>query len=132
MDPRNLLAETFEREGRREEAVAVLEEGVELGGLNDQTYSLIGNLHLRTALASEGREKREALERALQAFSSGEALNPNREFGDQIKEMHWRLRQLVEEVATAAAGPAPPTTGDDRKQRFPLRWLSRVLSTSRN
>ncbi len=126
VDPRNLLAETYEREGRRSDAVATLEEGVALGGVNDQTYSLIGNFHLRSALTSEGGEKRRSLELALQAFTGGEALNPHREFGDQIREMHWRLQQLDEEEARAA-GPsgAEPSTPVDRKRAFPLRWRSR-------
>ena len=49
-DPRNLVAETFERDRRRPEALAVLEEGVSLGGANDQSFSLLGHLHFRKGL----------------------------------------------------------------------------------
>ena len=63
-DHRNLLAETLEGLGRRDEALAVLEEGLAIGGFNDQTFSLLGNFWQR-----EGK-----LDRAEQAFGRGAEL----------------------------------------------------------
>lgn len=62
-DHRNLVAEAMEQ-GRRREAIALLEEGLEIGVANDQTYSLLGNFWQR-----EGE-----LERADEAFSRGAEL----------------------------------------------------------
>jgi tetratricopeptide (TPR) repeat protein len=46
-DHRNLVAEIIEQQGRRREAIELLEEGLANGWGNDQTYSLLGNFWLR-------------------------------------------------------------------------------------
>lgn len=67
-DSRNLLAEIFEEEGRRAEAIAVLEEGLALDCRNGQTFSLLGNFHLRNR----------DLAAAEAAFARGVEIEPGR------------------------------------------------------
>ena len=67
-DPRNLLAEIHETQGRRAAAIAVLLEGIALGIENGQTYSLLGNFRLRDG----------ELELAEAAFRHGVEIAPDR------------------------------------------------------
>lgn len=67
-DSRNLLAEIFEEQGRRAEAIAVLEEGLALDCRNGQTFSLLGNFHLRDR----------DLAAAEEAFACGVEIEPGR------------------------------------------------------
>lgn len=67
-DSRNLLAEIFEEQGRRAEAIAVLEDGLALDCRNGQTFSLLGNFHLRNR----------DLAAAEAAFARGVAIEPGR------------------------------------------------------
>ena len=121
IDPRNLLAETFERDGRRAEAIAVLEEGLALGCENEQTYSQMGMYLRRVAAGTNGPTARRAmLERAIAAMQTGYARAPGRhDIPVQIIETQGELRRLDEEEAQAAT---PPQAA--RKRRFPLRWLT--------
>ncbi len=67
-DPRNVLAEVYERQGRRAEAIAALEACASDAAPNAQTFSLLGNFHLRTA----------DIARALWAFERGLEIEPGR------------------------------------------------------
>lgn len=124
VDPRNLLAETFERQGRREEALRVLAEGVALGHDNEQTHSQIGMYRRRIAVDTEDpAARRVELERALAALEEGRARAPAREdFPVQIAEIQGRLQQLDEEEARAAAALS---IANKPKRASPLRWFSR-------
>ncbi len=81
-DPRNVLAEVYYKQGRREEAMAVLEACVSEASPNAQTFSLIGNFRLRI----------EDIAGALQAFERGLEIEPGRaDLQSQAKDARERL-----------------------------------------
>ena len=81
-DPRNVLAEVYYKQGRREEAMAVLEACVSEASPNAQTFSLIGNFRLRI----------EDIAGALQAFERGLEIEPRRaDLQSQAKDARERL-----------------------------------------
>ncbi len=81
-DPRNVLAEVYEDLGRRSEAIMVLEACASDATPNAQTFSLLGNFHLR---ASE-------MLKAAHAFERGLEIEPGRaDLQSQASEARARL-----------------------------------------
>jgi tetratricopeptide (TPR) repeat protein len=81
-DHRNVLADSYETQGRRDEAIAALEACVADASPNAQTFSLLGNFQLRS-----GR-----LEEAAAAFERGLELEPGRaDLQSQARETRERL-----------------------------------------
>ena len=67
-DPRNVLAEIKEHQGRREEAIAILMKCGTEASPNAQTFSLLGNFYLRS----------DDFAAAAQAFQRGLEIEPER------------------------------------------------------
>ncbi len=81
-DHRNVLADTYETQGRREEAVATLEACVAEASPNAQTFSLLGNFRLRGG----------DVPGAAQAFERGLELEPGRsDLQSQARDARERL-----------------------------------------
>ncbi len=81
-DHRNVLADTYETQGRREEAVAALEACVADASPNAQTFSLLGNYRLRSGDVAG----------AADAFERGLEIEPGRsDLQSQAKDAHERL-----------------------------------------
>jgi FkbH-like protein len=129
-DARNLLAETLEDRSRRDEAIAVLNEGVGLGVENGQTFSLLGNFHWRNG----------DLAAAETAFARGAELEPARLDIVKCRDDVRAQRSTADEPAPA---PEPEATTQhvpppDVQQSAPsraalprptakrLRWLTQV------
>ncbi len=83
-DHRNILADTYETQGRREEAIATLEACLADASPNAQTYSLLGNFYLRAGDTP----------RAAEAFERGLELEPGRaDLRSQARETREQLAE---------------------------------------
>ena len=81
-DHRNVLADTYETQGRRADAIAALEACVAEAFPNAQTFSLLGNFHLRSGNVAQ----------AAQAFERGLELEPGRaDLQSQARQARERL-----------------------------------------
>ncbi|MDO6413691.1 WcbI family polysaccharide biosynthesis putative acetyltransferase [Sphingomonas sp. BIUV-7] len=81
-DHRNLLAETLEGQERRSESLEALEDALETGCKNDQTYSLLGNFLMRAG----------ELDRAEQVFSEGADLYGH--FRPDLRDCARQVQQM--------------------------------------
>lgn len=116
-DTRNLLAETLEDQSRRDEAIAVLQDGVAMGVENGQTYSLLGNFHWRNG----------NLAAADEAFDRGVQVDPNRpdlvKCRDDVRAHRGITADAAEKQATergAAHDQAPPSGEAPAAPRRPV------------
>ncbi len=81
-DHRNVLADTYESQGQRDEAVAALEACVAEASPNAQTFSLLGNYRLRSGDVAG----------AADAFERGLELEPGRgDLQSQARDARERL-----------------------------------------
>lgn len=83
-DHRNVLADTYETQGRRDDAIAALEACMAEASPNAQTFSLLGNFHMRSGDVA----------RAAEAFERGLELEPGRaDLQSQARDARERLSE---------------------------------------